>query len=92
MIGGDDATSFSKEADHAMRLLREYEQAEGVLAVPDLMEMSKEEEGSEDSKEQPASWAGEEYEEDRVAGIKDTYLKFSSRLARQPAQCVRYDQ
>ena len=36
-----------------------------------------------------ASWAPEEYEEDEVRGVAGSYLKFSQRLARQPAQCAR---
>jgi hypothetical protein len=36
------------------------------------------------------SWAGEEYEPDRVQCMQGSYLKFMKRLGRQPQQCARY--
>jgi hypothetical protein len=35
------------------------------------------------------SWAGEEYEPDRVQCMQGSYLKFMKRLGRQPQQCAR---
>jgi hypothetical protein len=44
--------------------------------------------GVEDACE-PEVWAGEAYEEDQVRGVVPSYMKFSKRLAKQPAQCAR---
>jgi len=36
------------------------------------------------------SWAGEAYEPDAAPGVDAAYLRFSRRIARQPAQVARY--
>ncbi|GAX77207.1 hypothetical protein CEUSTIGMA_g4653.t1 [Chlamydomonas eustigma] len=55
-------------------------------------ECASEEEGDCDAESgvSSAAWAGEEYEEEKVAGLQDSYLKFAARLRRSPEQCVRY--
>ena len=44
-----------------------------------------------DSESSAAAWGNEEYEEESVKGLQTSYLKFASRLRRQPLQCVRWE-
>ena len=96
--GGESGTAAldrSATASHALRVKTKHMMAQlEDINGSDLEEGDDgEQSGSEDamdSESSAAAWGNEEYEKETVKGLQTSYLKFASRLRRQPLQCVRW--
>ncbi len=87
---------------HVQNLMQEYEREHGDGSMvakmcrrsdghtsQELLNQGQHCDESRDHASEALGWGGEEYEEDNLRGVEGAYLKFASRLGREPAQCVR---